>query len=60
MNVETVFRDAAKRAHPDVGGSNDLMSKVNRAKDFIIAATEAADAPVQGNGEGNRKGGVKR
>jgi len=39
MNVETVFRDAAKKAHPDVGGSNDLMSKVNRAKDFIIAAT---------------------
>lgn len=30
-----VYRDAAKRAHPDTGGSVELMSKVNRARDFI-------------------------
>jgi hypothetical protein len=23
------------KAHPDAGGSNELMSKVNRARDFI-------------------------
>ena len=23
------------RAHPDAGGSNELMAKVNRARDFI-------------------------
>jgi len=33
--LDEVYRRAAKKAHPDVGGSNDLMSKVNRAKDFI-------------------------
>lgn len=32
-----VFRDAAKLSHPDAGGSNELMSKVNRARDFIEA-----------------------
>lgn len=29
------YRAAAKRAHPDVGGDAAVMSKVNRAKDFI-------------------------
>jgi hypothetical protein len=29
------WKGAAKKAHPDAGGSNELMSKVNRAKDFI-------------------------
>lgn len=32
-----VYRDAARKAHPDAGGSNELMSKVNRARDFIAA-----------------------
>lgn len=32
---QSVFRDAARKAHPDAGGTNDLMSKVNRARDFI-------------------------
>lgn len=29
------WKDAAKRCHPDTGGSADQMSKVNRARDFI-------------------------
>lgn len=33
--LDGVYRDAAKEAHPDKGGTNDLMSKVNRARDFI-------------------------
>ena len=32
------YREAAKKAHPDAGGSNELMAKVNRAKDFIDGA----------------------
>lgn len=31
------YREAARKAHPDAGGSNDLMSKVNRARDYIEA-----------------------
>lgn len=30
-----IYRAAARRAHPDAGGSNELMAKVNRARDFI-------------------------
>lgn len=30
-----IYRAAARKAHPDAGGSNDLMAKVNRARDFI-------------------------
>jgi hypothetical protein len=29
------WKAAAKKAHPDAGGSNELMAKVNRARDFI-------------------------
>jgi hypothetical protein len=29
------WREASKEAHPDAGGSDELMSKVNRAKAFI-------------------------
>lgn len=36
-NLELVYRDAAKRAHPDCGGTNDLMAKVNRAREFLVA-----------------------
>lgn len=32
------FREAAKKAHPDTGGSPEVMSKLNRARDFIEAA----------------------
>lgn len=35
--LRTLFRDAARLAHPDAGGSNELMAKVNRARDFIEA-----------------------
>lgn len=34
-----LYRDAAKKAHPDAGGSNDLMAKVNRARTFIEKGT---------------------
>lgn len=37
-----VWKDAAKKAHPDAGGSNELMSKVNRAKEFIEKARSEA------------------
>lgn len=33
--LEDAFRAAAKKAHPDTGGSADLVSKVSRARDFI-------------------------
>jgi hypothetical protein len=33
--LDIAYRAAAKKAHPDAGGSNELMSKVNRARDFI-------------------------
>lgn len=29
------YQTAARKAHPDAGGSNELMAKVNRARDFI-------------------------
>jgi hypothetical protein len=32
---ELTYRRAARRAHPDTGGSNDLMAKVTRARTFI-------------------------
>lgn len=32
------YREAARKAHPDAGGSDALMSKVNRARDFIAGA----------------------
>lgn len=30
-----LYRAAARRAHPDQGGTNELMAKVNRAKEYI-------------------------
>jgi hypothetical protein len=33
--LDRFYEQAAKRAHPDVGGSNDLMAKVNRARAYI-------------------------
>lgn len=33
-----LYREAAKVAHPDVGGSAELMAKVSRARDFIRIA----------------------
>lgn len=38
-DLRTVYRQAAEKAHPDKpGGSEALMAKVNRAKDFIEGA----------------------
>ena len=32
---EDAYRAAARKAHPDVGGSEELMKKVNRAKEYL-------------------------
>lgn len=34
-NLSILYRDAAKVAHPDAGGSQELMAKVNRAKAYL-------------------------
>lgn len=34
-DLDVVYRAAARKAHPDAGGSTATMAKVNRAKDFI-------------------------
>lgn len=34
-HVDAVYRRAATFAHPDQGGSSELMSKVNAARDYI-------------------------
>lgn len=41
-NWRPCYLDASKRAHPDAGGSTELMAKVNRARDFIEAHQGAA------------------
>lgn len=33
--VDVWWKRAARKAHPDAGGSDELMAKVNRAKDYI-------------------------
>jgi len=38
-DLPRVYRAAARKAHPDTGGSEDLMARVNRAKDFIEKGT---------------------
>lgn len=38
-DLAIAYRAAARKAHPDAGGSTELMSKVNRAKDFIERVT---------------------
>ncbi len=35
--LDQYFLEAAKIAHPDVGGSDELMSAVNRARETILA-----------------------
>lgn len=37
FEMKDLFRAAAKVAHPDTGGSTELMAKVNRARAFIEA-----------------------
>ncbi|MFN7019864.1 MAG: molecular chaperone DnaJ [Phycisphaerales bacterium] len=36
-DLEAVYRDAARKAHPDAGGSTELMARVNAAKAFVEA-----------------------
>lgn len=42
--LRDIWRKAAQESHPDLGGHNDVMMKINRAKDFIEkhGAKEAA------------------
>lgn len=37
--LEATFRQAAKYAHPDAGGSDELMARVGRARDYIKRTT---------------------
>lgn len=39
-DLDMVYRAAARKAHPDAGGSHEVMSKVNRAKDYIEKSTQ--------------------
>lgn len=41
-DLREAYQSAARKAHPDAGGSNELMAKVNRAKEFIEARVVAA------------------
>jgi len=34
--IETAYRDKAKRAHPDAGGSHDQMARLNTARDELL------------------------
>ncbi len=36
--LDNMFRDAAKRAHPDAGGSDERMAAVNRARETILSS----------------------
>lgn len=40
LTIEDVYRAAAKRAHPDTGGSQVIMAKVNRCRDFLQGAKQ--------------------
>lgn len=34
--IESFYRDAARRAHPDAGGTNDQMAELNAARDAAL------------------------
>ena len=34
-DLDIIYRSAARTAHPDAGGSNELMAKVNAARDYL-------------------------
>lgn len=34
--IESFYRDAARRAHPDAGGTNDQMAELNAARDSAL------------------------
>jgi len=34
--IESFYRDVARRAHPDAGGSNDQMAELNAARDAAL------------------------
>jgi len=38
---DLLYREAARKAHPDTGGSDELMAKVNRARDYIVRSWES-------------------
>ena len=36
--IEAAYREKAKKAHPDAGGSHDAMARLNRARDEALGA----------------------
>lgn len=42
------FKAAARLAHPDAGGSNETMAKLNRARDFIVKMRAEANGVAAG------------
>ena len=36
LSIENAYREKAKRAHPDVGGSDTAMAELNRARDEAL------------------------
>jgi DnaJ-class molecular chaperone len=34
--INTAYREKAKRAHPDAGGSHDQMARLNAARDELL------------------------
>ncbi len=36
-DIESIYRIAARKAHPDAGGSNEAMAELNRARDQALA-----------------------
>jgi hypothetical protein len=41
-DLDAIYRAAALKAHPDKGGSAELMGKVNRAREFVRRVTGGA------------------
>lgn len=37
--IKAAWRELAKQAHPDAGGSHEAMARINRARDQALAAT---------------------
>ena len=36
QNIKSIYRDLIKKHHPDVGGSDDAMKKINAEFDFLM------------------------
>jgi hypothetical protein len=45
-DIRAAYRRAAKRAHPDVGGSNEAFRLVQMAADVLLAELQAGASPT--------------